>query len=114
MPRAGEDRWHLDIFPACKRVSSLGLAARPHCRSCFPASRAASAEGAAAAGAIGDELIEQGDRNPLLLCACAFGQCVGAADVARPPMDFRPPEVGAGDGGAGLDGTTGGLEKSPA
>ena len=44
----------------------------------------------------------------------AFGQCVGAADVARPPMDFRPPEVGAGDGGKGLDGTTGGLEKLPA
>ena len=44
----------------------------------------------------------------------AFGQCVGAADVARPPTDFRPPEVGAGDGGKGLDGTTGGLEKLPA
>jgi hypothetical protein len=43
-----------------------------------------------------------------------FGQCVGAADVARPPVDIRPPEVGAGDGGKGLDGSTGGLEKFPA
>jgi hypothetical protein len=34
-----------------------------------------------------------------------FGQCVGAVDVARPPVDIRPPEVGAGDGGKGLDGT---------
>jgi hypothetical protein len=31
-----------------------------------------------------------------------------------PPVDIRPPEVGAGDGGKGLDGSTGGLEKFPA
>jgi len=41
-----------------------------------------------------------------------FGQR-GDADVARPPPDIRPPELGAGDGGKGLDGSTGGLEKLP-
>ena len=36
-----------------------------------------------------------------------FGQCVGVPDVARPPVDIRPLEVGVGDGGGkGLDGTT--------
>ena len=85
MPRAGEDRWHLDMFPACKRVSSLGLAARPHCRSCF------SAEGAAAAGAIGDELIEQGDRNPLLLRACAFRSVRGRCRCRPPPYGLPAP-----------------------
>jgi len=29
MPRAGEDRWHLDMFPACKRVSSLWFSCSP-------------------------------------------------------------------------------------
>ena len=62
MPRAGEDHWH----PACERVSSLGLAARPYCRGAFR-QPGRPAEGDAAAGAIGGELIERGDRNPLLL-----------------------------------------------
>ena len=49
-----------------------------------------------------------------MLLLAPFGQCVGDSDVARPPLDIRPPEVGADDGGKGLDGSTGGLEKLPA
>jgi len=106
MPRAGEDHWH----PACERVSSLGLAARPHCRGAF---RQPGRPGRRGRPSGSRRRRAERARGPQPSFA-AFGQCVGAADVARPPMDFRPPEVGAGDGGKGLDGTTGGLEKLPA
>jgi len=62
MPRAGEDHWH----PACERVSSLGLAARPHCRGAFREPGRPGRRGRPA-GAVGGGLKEQGGRNPLLL-----------------------------------------------
>jgi len=64
MPRAGEDRWHRHVSgPQAGELSWFSCSATILPR-CFPTSRAAPAEGAAAARAIGAELIEQGDHNP--------------------------------------------------
>ena len=36
----------------------------------------------------------KGGCGPLCCVLAPFGQCVGDSDVARPPLDIRPPEVG--------------------